>query len=155
MWEAIVVLAKTPAVVALVVGIFGLLFYMVKKGMLSFKGKGVELGQDTKTRSLIQNQLEYASAKCEGLIILYKDKVDVYKLKYIISRIENIFERAIVLNNMTDNEDYIKAKQELVYQAILKRSTCAWVLEPDFKAFIYKFVADVFTDLYRMKRINM
>lgn len=30
MWEAIVTLAKTPAVVALVVGLFGLLFYMMK-----------------------------------------------------------------------------------------------------------------------------
>ena len=153
MWEALVILAKTPAAVALVVGIFGLLFYMVKKGMLSFKGKGVELGQDTKTRTLIQNQLEYAEAKCEGLIILYKDRVDEYKLKYIIARIEDIFERAIVLNNLSDNEGYVKAKQELVYQAILKRATCEWVLEPDFKAFIYNFVADVFKDLYRMKRI--
>lgn len=129
------------------------LFVFIKKGWLSFsKSNGLSIGQDTKTRVLIQAQMEYANAKCEGLFAVYRDRVEEYKLKYIIARIEDIFEKSIVFNNLSDDEFYIRAKQELVYQCILKRSTCDWVLQETFKADIYKFVADVFKELYRMKR---
>lgn len=125
----------------------------VNKGWFSFsKSNGLSIGQDTKTRALIQSQMEYANAKCEGLFAIYRDKVEEYKLKYIIARVEDIFEKAIIFNNLTDDEYYIRAKQELVYQCILKRSTCDWVLQETFKADIYKFVEDVFKELYRMKR---
>lgn len=124
----------------------------VKKGWISFHGNKLSIGQDIKTRNLIQNQLEYAKAKCEGLTILYRDKVEEYKLKYIIARVEDVFERAIIFNNLSDDEGYVRAKQELVYQSILKRATCDWVLTDEFKSFVYKFVADIFKELYRMKR---
>lgn len=62
MWEAIVVLAKTPAAIALVVGLFGLLFYMVKKGILSFKGHGVSLGTADSEAKIRNMQQLYAKA---------------------------------------------------------------------------------------------
>lgn len=130
----------------------GVAVLAIKKGWFSFKEGKLNIGQDTKTRVLIQSQMEYANAKCEGLFAVYRDKVEEYKLKYIIARVEDIFEKSIVFNNLTDDEFYIRAKQELVYQCILKRSTCDWVLQEAFKADIYKFVSDVFKELYRMKR---
>lgn len=139
-------------VVLLLVVVVGII--SVKKGFISFKGEKLSIGQDIKTRNLIQNQLEYTKAKCEGLTILYRDKVEEYKLKYIIARVEDVFERAVIFNNLSDDEGYVRAKQELVYQTILKRATCGWVLDDEFKAFVYKFVADIFKELYRMKRVQ-
>lgn len=153
MWEAIVTLAKTPAAVALVVGLFGLLFYMVKKGMLSFKGKGVTVGlTEADTRNLIQAQLDYMKAKCEGAISKLPKELDQYRTKYIIARVEDVLEHAIIFNNMTEDEPYIRAKQELVYQTIMKRVDNPYFLTDEFRAFVYKFVDDLFKELVRMKR---
>lgn len=135
-----------------VLAVIAVVIIVLKKGWFSFSEGKLNIGQDLKTRVLIQSQMEYANAKCEGLFAIYRDRVEEYKLKYIIARIEDIFEKSIVFNNLTDDEFYVKAKQELVYQCILKRSTCDWVLQDAFKADIYKFVADVFKELYRMKR---
>lgn len=139
-------------IVLLLVIVIGII--AIKKGWISFHGNKLSIGQDIKTRNLIQNQLEYAKAKCEGLTILYRDKVEEYKLKYIIARVEDVFEQAVIFNNLSDDEGYVRAKQELVYQCILKRATCEWVLNEDFKSFVYKFVADIFKELYRMKRVQ-
>lgn len=153
MWEALVILAKTPAAVALVIGILGLLFYMVKKGMLSFKGKGVQVGlSESDTRNLIQAQLDYANAKCEGMISKLPKDLDPYRTKYIIARVEDVIERAIIFNNMTEDEPYIRAKQELVYQTVMKRVDNPYFMSDDFRAMVYKFVDDLFRELVRMKR---
>lgn len=153
MWEAITVLAKTPAAVALVVGLFGLLFYMVKKGLFSFKGKGVQIGlSESDTRNLIQAQLDYAKAKCEGMIPKLPKDLDPYRTKYIVARVEDVIEHAIIFNNMTEEEPYIRAKQELVYQNIMKRVDNPYFMTDDFKAMVYKFVDDLFRELVRMKR---
>lgn len=153
MWEAITTLAKTPAAVALVVGIFGLLFYMVKKGLFSFKGKGVQIGlSESDTRNLIQAQLDYAKAKCEGMIPKLPKDLDPYRTKYIVARVEDVIEHAIIFNNMTEEEPYIRAKQELVYQNIMKRVDNPYFMTDDFKAMVYKFTDDLFRELVRMKR---
>lgn len=153
MWEAITTLAKTPAAVALVVGIFGLLFYMVTKGLLSFKGKGVQIGlSESDTRNLIQAQLDYAKAKCEGMIPKLPKDLDPYRTKYIVARVEDVIEHAIIFNNMTEEEPYIRAKQELVYQNIMKRVDNPYFMTDDFKAMVYKFTDDLFRELVRMKR---
>lgn len=146
-FSAINVYTMAVIVIAIIV-----LIIAIKKGWISFHGSKLSIGQDIKTRNLIQNQLEYAKAKCEGLTILYRDKVEEYKLKYIIARVEDVFERAVIFNNLSDDEGYVRAKQELVYQCILKRATCDWVLNDEFKSFVYRFVADIFKELYRMKR---
>lgn len=153
MWEAITTLAKTPAAVVLIAGIFGLLFYMVKKGMLSFKGKGVTVGlTEADTRNLIQAQLDYANAKCEGIISKLPKELDQYRTKYIIARVEDVIEKAIIFNNMTEDEPYIRAKQELIYQTIMKRVDNPYFMTEDFRAMVYKFTDDLFKELVRMKR---
>lgn len=155
MWEAITVLAKTPAAVALVVGLFGLLFYMVKKGMLSFKGKGVTVG-DSKDRLLIRNQWEYANSACEAQfakIVEYCKSPE--EAKYLIARVEDVFQSAIIYNYMTEDEAYLRAKQALVLQTIQKRTTNEHFFSDEFKACCNRFTETLIKDLVRMKRIYM
>ncbi len=155
MWEAIVVLAKTPAAVVLVAGLIGLLFYMVKKGMLSFKGKGVTVG-DSKDRLLIRNQWEYANSACEAQfakIIKYCKSNE--EAKYLIARVEDVFQSAIIYNYMTEDEAYLRAKQALVLQTIQKRTTDEHFFSDEFRACCNRFTENLIKDLVRMKRIYM
>lgn len=153
MWEAIVTLASTPAAIVLVAGIIAIIFYCIKKGLFSFKGKGVQIGlTEADTRSLIQAQLDYANAKCEGMISKLPKELDQYRTKYIIARVEDVIEKAIIFNNMTEDEPYIRSKQELIYQTVMKRVDNPWFMTDEFKAFVYKFTDDLFRELVRMKR---
>lgn len=154
MWESIVALAKTPAVIVLVAGIFGLLFYMVKKGMLSFKGKGVTVGlSEQGTRNLIQSQFEFAEAKCESMILRLPKDLDEWRTKFIMGKVEDVVQRSIVFNNLRDTEDYIRGKQELIYNVVLKYVEKDYFLTEDFRTMVFKFVDDLYKDLFRMKRI--
>lgn len=153
MWEAITTLANTPAAIVLVAGLIALIFYCIKKGLFSFKGKGVQIGlTEADTRNLIQAQLDYAKAKCEGMIPKLPKGLDPYRTKYIVARIEDVIEHAIIFNNMTEEEPYIRAKQELIYQNVMKRVDNPYFMTDEFKAMVYKFVEDLFKELVKMKK---
>ena len=145
--------ASIPSLIVLVIVIL-MLFFGVRNGRISFNGKGLKIGQDESTRRLIQSQFEYTNAKIESVISMLPKDLDIYHTKYILARAEDVIQRAIIFNNMTDDEDYVKAKQELVYATVMKRVTNDYFKTDEFKAFCYKFVADLFRDLYRMKRVH-
>lgn len=156
MWEAIEKLGQNPLVLLFVSGVFVIVFYMIKKGYFKFNGKGVQIGlSEQQTRDLIQSQFEYAKAKCEGMVSrIPREGLDPYRTKYIVSRVEDVIQRAIIFNNLTDNEEYIRGKQELVYQTVMARVDRDYFKTPEFKALMYKFTEELFKELYRMKRIS-
>ena len=156
MWEAIEKLGQNPLVLLFVSGVFIIVFYMIKKGYFKFSGKGVQIGlSEQQTRDLIQSQFEYAKAKCEGMVSrIPREGLDPYRTKYIVSRVEDVIQRAIIFNNLTDNEEYIRGKQELVYQTVMARVERDYFKSPEFKALMYKFTDELFKELYRMKRIS-
>lgn len=156
MWEAIEKLGQNPLVLLFVSGVFVIIFYLIKKGYFKFNGKGVQIGlSEQQTRDLIQSQFEYAKAKCEGMVSrIPREGLDPYRTKYIVSRVEDVIQRAIIFNNLTDNEEYIRGKQELVYQTVMARVDRDYFKTPEFKALMYKFTEELFKELYRMKRIS-
>ena len=105
------------------------------------------------TRDLIQAQFDYANAKCESVEGSLPKSLDKYRTRYVIGKVEDVIQKAIIFNNLTDNESYIKAKQELCYYTVLKHTEDDFFKTPDFKAWIYKFISDLFKDLYRMKKL--
>lgn len=138
---------------ATVIAIIAIVLFAIKSGLISFKGKGLEIG-DSKDRMLIRNQWEYASSTCEAQFI----KIRPYcrsdeEAKYLITCVEDIFQMAIIYNNMTDDEAYVKAKQALVLNAIQKRSSNMHFFGEDFNACCNKFVESLIKDLTRMKKL--
>lgn len=152
--EALTALASNGWLsLAAIIIIILILLFAAKKGLISFKGAGVTVGlTEADTRNLIQAQLDYANAKCEGMISKLPKELDQYRTKYIIARVEDVIEKAIIFNNMVEDEPYIRAKQELVYQTIMKRVDNPYFMTDDFRAMVYKFVDDLFKELVRMKR---
>lgn len=143
--------ANTGSLITIIL-LIGIVLFAAKKGLFSVDLKGVKIGQDERTRRLIQSQFEYANAKIEGMISRLPSDLDIYHTKYILARVEDVIQRAIIFNNMVDDEYYIRSKQELVYQTIMKRITNDWFKTDEFKAMVYKFVDDLFKELVRMKR---
>lgn len=140
-----------PALITVLLIVLIVLF-AVKMGWVSFKGHGLEIGE-SKDRSLIRNQFEYVDAICNAKFVkLHEHIKDEYLCKHIIDKVIDLFQLWVVVNNMSDDENYVKAKQALVYSAILKRTDDPWVAGEDFKACCNRFVNDLIRDLVRMKR---
>lgn len=154
MWEAIQSLGNNKFVLLLLAGIILVALYSIKNGYFKFKGKGVTIGlSEQQTRDLIQAQFDYANAKCESVEGTLPKHLDKYRTRYIIGKVEDVIQKAIIFNNLTDNESYIKAKQELCYYTVMKHVEDEYFKTPDFKAWLNKFISDLFKDLYRMKKL--
>lgn len=130
-----------------------ILLVSVKVGIISFNGKGIKIG-DSKDRVMIRNQWEYASSTCEAQFAKIRPycKSDE-EAKYLIARVEDVFQAAIIYNFMEDKENYIRAKQMLVLQAIQKRSAAEHFYTDEFRDCCNKFTESLIRDLVRMKTI--
>ena len=144
--------ANTASLIV-IVAIVVLLLYAVKKGLIKFNGKGLKVG-DSNDRLLIRNQWEYANSTCEAQYIKIRPycKSDE-EAKYLIARVEDVFQAAIIYNFMTEDEAYVRAKQALVLQSIQKRSNNKHFFSDDFKACSNRFTENLIKDLVRMKRL--
>lgn len=141
------------AIITLVIALIAVVILAIKKGWIRVKGKEVQIGlSELDTRNLILSQIEYMKAKCEGVITRLPKDLNPYRTKYVIARIEDILEHAIIFNNISDDEFYVRAKQELVYQNVMKRVENEYFMTDEFKDFVYKFVDELFRELIRMKK---
>lgn len=131
------------------------LWIAVKKGYIVFKGHGLQIGQDQETRSLIRNMWEYTDSCCEAQFV----KVRPYcksdeQCKYVIAKVQDVFQKAIVYNCIEAKENYVKAKQALVLNTIQKRLDNEHFFSDEFRACCNRFVENVIRDLVRMKKVE-
>lgn len=153
MWGAIQTLGTNPLVLLLVAGIFITAIYCIKKGYFKFNGKGVSIGE-TIPRELIRNQWEFAQSACEAQFCKIRPYTESdVEAKYLISKVNDIFQCAIIYNYMSENESYLRAKQALVLNCIQKRSSNPHFQSEEFKDCCNRFVENTIKDLVRMKKI--
>lgn len=154
MWETINSLAQNKAVLILLTGIIILAVFLIKKGWFRLSTNSVTIGESV-SRDLLRNQWEYAASSCEAQYSKVRPYCDNdAEAKYLISKVNDIFQSAIVYNYMTESESYVKAKQSLVLNAIQKRTSNEHFFSDDFKACCNRFVENLIRDLVRMKRIG-
>lgn len=132
-----------------VIAILVLVVIAIKKGWVKYN-KGLKIGQSD-DRMLIQNQQEYAHACCEGVLSKLPPHLDQYRAKYIICRAEQMIDSWILNNHMTTNKDYIMAKQQMLYNCVMKRISDDFFKTDEFKKFVYEFTEDLISDLVKMK----
>lgn len=152
MWEAIVVLAKTPAAIALVVGLFGLLFYMVRKGILSFKGHGVSLGTADSEAKIRNMQQLYAKALFEGTISDLPEECEYYHKRFVISQCLDEVERMIRENHITDDDTYVETEYQIIYAIVLKYTTIDYFRKQEFKDYLYDLVSKLVKQLAKIRK---
>ena len=118
----------------------------VKKGKLSFKGHGLEIGAGDQERQIIRQQMQYINTVLDGTIadipVRLKEGLHYYRTKYIISKVKDIYEETIIYNHITDDDEYIHLKQEIVYNTVLKLTDDDYFKKPQFKEYLYKLVEE-------------
>lgn len=152
MWEAIVTLAKTPAAVVLVAGIFGLLFYMVKKGMLSYKGKGVTVGGADSEAKIRNMQQMYAKSLFEGTIADLPKECDYYHKRFVISQCLDEVERMIRENHITSDDCYIETEFQIIYNIVILNTTIDYFRSDGFQKYLKDIIVKLVKQLENIRK---
>lgn len=142
MWEAILGILTSGNFLQVVLGIAALIVlfaFLAKKGLISFKGKGLKVGNNDTERTIIRNQIMF----CKTEISDFYNKIpnfegrDDWRLKYIMEKCLDVFVDAISLNHITIEPVYMELKCRAVWDEVLQNADNANILSDDFKKVVY------------------
>lgn len=142
MWQAIQTILTSENFWKAVVSIGALVILfavLVKKGLVSFKGKGLKVGNNDTERTIIRNQIMFVKTEISDFYNKIPDFEgrDDWRLKYIMEKCLDVLVDAISLNHVTLEPVYVDLKCRAVWDEVLQNSDNAHILTEDFKKVVY------------------
>lgn len=129
MWEAILGVLTSGNFLQIVLGIAVLVILfsvLVKKGLISFKGKGLKVGHsDDEERTIIRTQIQWCEADVESMLReIVNNSMEVndniYKACYTVEKVLDELVKIVIFNHITLEPQYIKLKQDLIWSTVSK-----------------------------------
>ena len=142
MWESIQNILTSGNFLKSVIGLsilVILLAVLAKKGLVSFKGKGLKVGNSDIERTIIRNQIMY----CKTEISDFYSKIpnfegrDDWRLRYIMEKCLDVLVDAVSLNHITIEPVYIELKCRAVWDEVIQNAGNTSILTDDFKKVVY------------------
>lgn len=142
MWEAIQGVLTSDNFWKVVVGVGALvvlLAILVRKGLISFKGKGLKVGNNEVERTIIRNQIMFVKTEISDFYNRIPDFEgrDEWRLKYIMEKCLDVIVDAISLNHLTLEPVYVDLKCRAVWDEVLQNADNVNILTDDFKKVVY------------------
>lgn len=142
MWEALQSILTSENFLKSVVGIGALVILfaiLVKKGLISFKGKGLKVGNSDTERTIIRNQIMFVKTEISDFYIRIPnfEGRDEWRLKYIMEKCLDVLIDAVSLNHLTLEPVYVDLKCRAVWDEVLQNSDNTNILTDDFKKVVY------------------
>ncbi len=142
MWQAIQGILTSDNFWKTVVGIGALVILfaiLVKKGLISFKGKGLKVGNNEVERTIIRNQIMFVKTEISDFYSKIPDFEgrDDWRLRYTMEKCLDVLVDAISLNHVTLEPVYLELKCRAVWDEVLQNSDNANILTDDFKKVVY------------------
>ena len=126
-------------IIIIVVLLVVIIAILAKKGIVSFKGKGLTVGNNETERTIIRNQIMFVNTEISDFYnkIPLFDGRDEWRLKFIMEKCLDVFVDAISLNHITLEPMYIELKCRAVWDEVLQNADNPTILSDDFKKTIY------------------
>ena len=142
MWEAIQNILTSDNFWKTIIGIGALVILfaiLVKKGLISFKGKGLKVGNSDTERTIIRNQIMFIKTEISDFYNRIPDFEgrDEWRLKYIMEKCLDVLVDAVSLNHLTLEPVYVNLKCRAVWDEVLQNSDNTNILTNDFKKVVY------------------
>lgn len=127
-------------IIIIVVLLVVIIAILAKKGIVSFKGKGLTVGNNETERTIIRNQIMFVNTEISDFYskIPFFDGRDEWRLKFIMEKCLDVFVDAISLNHITLEPMYVELKCRAVWDEVLQNSDNPNILSDDFKKTIYE-----------------
>ena len=129
MWTAIQNILTDGNFLKSVVGIgmlLALLALLAKKGIISFKGKGLKVGHsDEEERTIIRTQIQWCEADVESMLReIVNNSMEandnIYKACYTVEKVLDELVKIVIFNHITLEPSYIRLKQDLIWSTVSK-----------------------------------
>lgn len=126
MWESIKEVLTSENFLQTAVGVGALIVIiavLAKRGLLSFKGKGLTIGTAESERTIVRNQIEYCKTQTENLtsqLIAHFNTVDEWRIRYVSELVFDIWVESISYNHITKDDFYVKNKFDKIWAVLQK-----------------------------------
>lgn len=126
MWESIKEVLTSENFLQTAVGVGALIVIiavLAKRGLLSFKGKGLTIGTAESERTIVRNQIEYCKTQTENLtsqLIEHFNTVDEWRIRYVSELVFDVWVESISYNNITKDDFYVKNKFDKIWAVLQK-----------------------------------
>lgn len=157
MWEAISKLGTTPLTLLFAAGLIICVIIMIKKGIISFKGKGLTVGNSNDERdierTIIRSQIQYVKSAVSDFYddIPNFEGRDEWRLKYICEKIISVFTDFISFNHISKEKIYVQMKQAAIWAVIINNTTSGIMTSDEFKDTVYTNVAEILDKLIEIR----
>lgn len=127
MWQAIQGILTSDnfwkAVVS--IGALVILFaFLVKKGLISFKGKGLKVGVSNEEElAIVRTQIQWCEADCKTMLREISNRfseteMNEYKALYTVERVLDELVKIVIFNHICLEPQYVKLKQDLIWSVV-------------------------------------
>lgn len=142
MWQAIQGVLTSDNFWKSVIGVGALIILfavLVKKGLVSFKGHGLNVGNNDTERTIIRNQIMFVKTEISDFYSKIPDFEgrDEWRLKYILEKCLDVLVDAVSLNHLTLEPVYLELKCRAVWDEVLQNADDTNILTDDFKKVVY------------------
>ena len=157
MWEAISKLGTTPLTLLFAAGLIICIIIMIKKGIVSFKGKGLTVGNSNDERdierTIIRSQIQYVKSAVSDFYDDIPDfpNRDEWRLKYICEKIISVFTDFISFNHINREKIYVQMKQASIWAVIINNTTASIMTSDEFKDTVYAKTAEILDKLIEIR----
>lgn len=143
-------------IILLIIMIVG--YILLRTGKLQIKTKAIQLGKadiEENERKIMRQQMSFLHVSADGLIADFTTNCgDVWRAKYVISKMCDVLEEAILYNHIVrGDEKYIAIKQKFVFNAVLKRMEDPYFSSDEFKDICNKFTRDMLTEFVNIREV--
>lgn len=159
MWESIQGILTSDNFFKSVIGIgilVILLAILAKKGLISFKGKGLKVGNSDSReteRNIIRSQIQYVKSAISDFYdeIPNFDGRNEWKLRFICEKIVSIFMDIISLNHISRERIYTEMKQAAIWAVIINNTDSSIMTSDEFKEKVYSKTTEILDKLISIR----
>ena len=132
------------------------LIILVKKGIISFKGKGLTVGNNDERdieRTIIRSQIQYVKSAISDFYddIPNFEGRDEWRLRYICEKIISVFTDIISFNHISKEKIYVQMKQASIWAVVINNTTADIMTSDEFKDVVYANVAEILDKLIEIR----
>ena len=144
-------------IIIIVVLLVVIIAILAKKGIVSFKGKGLTVGNCNDERdierTIIRSQIQYVKSAVSDFYDDIPDfpNRDEWRLKYICERIISVFTNIISFNHISREKIYTEMKQSEIWAVIINNTASEIMTSDEFKNVVYAKTAEILDKLISIR----
>ena len=144
-------------IIIIVVLLVIIIAVLAKKGIVSFKGKGLTVGNGNDERdierTIIRSQIQYVKSAVSDFYDDIPDfpNRDEWRLKYICERIISVFTNIISFNHISREKIYTEMKQSEIWAVIINNTASEIMTSDEFKNVVYTKTAEILDKLISIR----